>query len=101
MGDKYNSRILVISAHPDDEALGCGGTIFKHREKGDILTWMIVTQAYEPKWSKALVEKKSREVDEAAALYGMSEVYRLGFPTTTIDAIALDDIIDKMKPPGI
>lgn len=28
-------KILVICAHPDDEVLGCGGTLLKHKKKGD------------------------------------------------------------------
>ena len=36
-------KILVISVHPDDETLGCGGTILKHKENGDILYWLIIT----------------------------------------------------------
>ena len=39
--------ILVVAVHPDDETLGCGGTIFKHKEAGDEVHWVIVTSMSE------------------------------------------------------
>ncbi|WP_420825933.1 PIG-L deacetylase family protein [Clostridium taeniosporum] len=41
---KYKN-ILVISVHPDDETIGCGGTILKHKDKGDKVNWLILTSA--------------------------------------------------------
>ena len=29
-----NKKILIVVAHPDDEVLGCGGTIVKYIKKG-------------------------------------------------------------------
>ncbi|WP_157829154.1 PIG-L deacetylase family protein [Colwellia sp. 75C3] len=32
---KTKNRVLVIVAHADNETIGCGGTLLKHRDAGD------------------------------------------------------------------
>lgn len=86
-------RVLIISVHPDDEALGCAGTILKHRARGDELSWLIVTEAHQPSWSAEVIRSKAAEVETAADLYGMQQVRKLGFPTMQLDQVSLGELI--------
>ena len=90
-------RILVISAHPDDETLGCGGTLLKHRAAGDALFWMVTTEAYEPKWSAEAIRAKAREVEAVAKAYGVAAVHALGFPTARLDTVPQAELIERMQ----
>lgn len=89
-------NVLVISAHPDDETLGCGGTLLKHRAAGDEISWVIATVCHEPQWSAPLIARKYHEVDRVAEAYGMKKVWRLGFPNARLDTIATSDLMDKL-----
>ena len=40
------NKVLIVAPHPDDETLGCGGTIIKHKSKGDEIYWLIVTKFF-------------------------------------------------------
>ena len=52
-------NIIVISAHPDDETLGAGGTLLKHKDRGDEIYWLIVTNVFENQgFSKERIESR-------------------------------------------
>ena len=38
-----NKKILVVAAHPDDEVLGCGGTLLKHAKNNDEILLLFVS----------------------------------------------------------
>ena len=52
------NNVLVVAAHPDDEILGCGGTLLKHISRGDKVYILYVSEGvtgrYENKSSKKL-----------------------------------------------
>lgn len=101
-------RVLAVSAHPDDETLGCGGTLLKHRARGNELFWIVVTQAFPPRWPDHTVERKLTEVQRVSEAYGITETFRLGFRASELDQVpkgtlieTIDRVIRSVRPSWI
>ncbi len=100
------NKILVIAVHPDDESLGCGGTLLKHKAAGDALYWLIVTSMKkECGFEKSAVEARRKEIEKVSAMYGFKGVYDLDIPTMQLDAIpfskligSISDVFGEVKP---
>ena len=91
-------RILAISPHPDDETLGCGGTLFRHKAEGDDIYWLIITGiSQEGGWQEKVVKKRDNEIDAVAEKYGFSDVFNLRLPTTKMDTLPVSDLIGKIS----
>lgn len=90
-------KVMAISAHPDDETLGCGGTLLRHRDRGDELYWIVTTQTHEPLWSRQSFEQRGAEIETVAERYHMREVFRLGFPTIQLEGVPLARLMDSMR----
>ena len=55
-----HKSILVVVSHPDDEVLGCGGTIAKHTEKGDIVNLVVMTDGVGSRFKTSNLTLKNR-----------------------------------------
>ena len=99
-------NIIVISAHPDDEILGCGGTLLKHRDVGDKIDWLITTKIKESHgFSKEKIETRDLEIKKVASQLNIRKTYILDFPTMTLSDESyismiptVGDIFNESKP---
>jgi len=98
-------KILIIAPHPDDEVLGCGGTIAKYSKKGADIYLCIVTKAYVPDWSEKFIENRVKEIKKSNKILGIKKTYFLNFPSAKIDTIpqkklyeAIFSVIKKAQP---
>ena len=68
------SRALVISPHPDDEAIGCGGTIRQHVHDGDAVRVIFLTsgeQGCKGRPPDETAHVREQEAAAAAAILGL------------------------------
>ena len=90
-------KVLCVAPHPDDETLGCGGTLLKHKNDGDQIHWLIVTNI-SPKagFAKSKVVARQKEVAQVAKAYGFAGVHKLDLPTAQLDQVAKKTLIEKI-----
>ncbi|PIP98570.1 MAG: GlcNAc-PI de-N-acetylase [Shewanella sp. CG18_big_fil_WC_8_21_14_2_50_42_11] len=91
-------KVLAIALHPDDETLGCGGTLLKHKANGDEIHWMICTEIKEEEgFSAQRVASRNEEIDKAAELYGFDGVHRLGLSTMKVDEYSVSELVSRVS----
>jgi len=85
-------RILVIAAHPDDEMLGCGGTIKKFINSGYEVITVIVAQGRPSE--RRRINKFSRL---ANTHLGIKKVIFLNYPNLRLETYPLHTIVKKLS----
>ena len=85
-------RVLVVAPHPDDEVLGCGGTIARMTAAGAEVHVLVATEGKPPRYSAESVSQVRAEMQRAHALLGVKETHLLDLPAAQLDTIAASDI---------
>lgn len=97
-------KILIIAAHPDDEVLGCGGTIAKLSAQGAEVHVLLAAEGLtsrqeqrDPQALRAEFEKLHMTANQANELLGVKSLEFLGFPDNRMDSIDMLDVVKKIE----
>ena len=101
---KQNNEVVVVAAHPDDEVLGCGGTIARHVQEGDSVHVLILAEGITSRHESNLHVTRGKELlalSEAARLaneiLGTTSLSLNKFPDNRMDSIDLLDVVKKVE----
>ena len=97
-------RVLVVAAHPDDEMLGCGGSIAQHALDSDEVHVLILGEGLTSRRATSDQQKTPAKVSELAScarkandLLGVSSLQLKGLPDNRLDSVDLLDIIHLIE----
>lgn len=96
--------ILVIAAHPDDEVLGCGGTIARHVQQGDSVTVLVVGEGVTsrnlpPDQTQKELTELQQAITEAHKILGVHTFFAgaLHVPDQQFDTIPLLTLTQRIE----
>jgi LmbE family N-acetylglucosaminyl deacetylase len=98
-----NKPMLVIAAHPDDEVLGCGGTIVRSTQEGRQVHIAILgegltsRQPTREETDPAGLEDLALTADKVGAFLGATAVHRFGYPDNRFDQVPLLDVAKTIE----
>lgn len=89
----------MLAAHPDDEVLGCGGTIACRTDQGEPVTIAILGEGITSREDVStgdrsqLLEKLRLDAREAARILGVSDVRFFGLPDNRFDTVSTLEVV--------
>jgi N-acetylglucosamine malate deacetylase 1 len=93
----HSRRVAAIVAHPDDEVLGCGGTLRRHVLAGDAVSVVILADGETSRetvgQSAAAIERRSTAAQQAAEILGVGNLQMHSLPDNRLDGEVLLDIV--------
>lgn len=107
-------NVLVFAPHPDDEILGCGGTMARHVAAGDEVTVCVVTSGGPPVYDNSVAVKNGwphnlyPEIKKSHEIIGVKETIFLGLPCVLLEQEPrhivngkILDVVQRIKPDAV
>jgi LmbE family N-acetylglucosaminyl deacetylase len=98
-----NRIAAVVAAHPDDEVLGCGGTISRMAKEGYAVHILLMADGETARVStegtvdKKLLTARRTAAEEAGKILGCASVELLELPDNRLDGLGLLDVVLKIE----
>ena len=96
--------MLAVAAHPDDEILGCGGTLARHVDAGDEVTVVLLAEGVTSRDSNRDSEAKASQISilrevarEANLKVGVTDLHFVGLADNRMDSYNLIDVVKKIE----
>lgn len=103
MSISETNQVLIIAAHPDDEILGCGGAIARHRKRGDSVAVLIMadgisSRSERPKqFSVQDLRERQQSAQQANNILGVDDLTLLSYPDNRMDGVVLLDVVKDVE----
>lgn len=85
-------RALVVAPHPDDEVLGCGGTLARLADHGAETHVAVVTRGQPPRFDAGQVAGVRAEAAAAHAVLRVTQTHYLDLAAAELDRMAHADL---------
>ncbi len=91
-------KVIVFAAHPDDEILGCGGTIIKHVAEGDSVSIVFICDGESSRvdGKKKIVSRNNTAIS-VSKLLGCNKPIFLNLKDNRLDDYNLLDVVQKIE----
>jgi len=90
-------KLVVIAPHPDDETLGCGGTIARFADQGTEVSVLIVSGHLPPLYDEQAFETTRREALAAFKIMGVTRSEFLRIPATLVRDVPVAELNGKIN----
>lgn len=91
-----NGPVLVVAPHPDDETLGCGGTLLRHQSEGQPVHWLIVSGLGEKYFTPERADEERAIIQEVKSAFRFTDVHELNLPTTELDRVGQSVLVESI-----